>query len=65
VHAPWYLVDANVKRNARLNIISHLLNYIPYEDLTPEPLELSPRQPAGDYRATDFSAHNFVPAVYP
>jgi polyphosphate kinase 2 len=65
VHAPWYLVDANVKRHARLNIISHLLNHIPYEDLTPEPLELPPRQPAGDYRAPDFSAYNFVPAVYP
>ncbi len=64
-HAPWYLVDANVKRHARLNIISHLLNHIPYEDLTPEPLELPPRQPAGDYRAPDFSDYDFVPAVYP
>jgi hypothetical protein len=64
-HAPWYVVDSNIKRHARLNIISHLLSQIPYEDLTPEPLELPPRQDAGDYRHPDFSELNFVPADYP
>lgn len=64
-HAPWYIVDSNVKRHARLNIISHLLSLIPYEDLTPEPLKLPPRQDAGDYRHPDFSELNFVPLVYP
>ena len=33
--APWYVVDADSKRRARLNCISHLLSLIPYEDLTP------------------------------
>jgi polyphosphate kinase 2 len=64
-HAPWYVVDANVKRHARLNIISHLLSLIPYQDLTPEPLELPPRQDAEGYRHPDFSDLNFVPATYP
>jgi polyphosphate kinase 2 len=64
-HAPWYIVDANQKRTARLNIISHLLSKVPYEDLTPEPIELPPRQDIGDYRPPDFSAYNFVPATYP
>ena len=64
-HAPWYIVDANIKRHARLNIIAHLLSQIPYQDLTPEPLELPPRQPAGDYQHPDFSQYNFVPAIYP
>ena len=64
-HAPWYIVDANIKRHARLNVIKHLLNQIPYEDLTPEPLVLPPRQEAGDYVHPDFSGFNFVPAVYP
>ena len=36
-HAPWYVVDANIKRHARLNIISHLLSQVAYEDLTPPP----------------------------
>ena len=64
-HAPWYLVDANVKRHARLNIISHLLSKVPYKDVTPEPLELPARQKAGGYSPPDFSGYHFVPTIYP
>ena len=64
-HAPWYIVDSNIKRHARLNIITHLLSKIPYEDLTPDPIELPPRQKAGSYRIPDFRGFNFVPSVYP
>jgi polyphosphate kinase 2 len=64
-HAPWYIVDANIKRHARLNVIAHLLSLVPYGDLTPEPLELPPRQEAEGYVHPDFSDLNFVPAVYP
>ncbi len=64
-HAPWYLVDANIKRHARLNVISHLLNQIEYGDLTPQPIKLPPRQKAGDYQHPDFSEFNFVPTKYP
>jgi len=64
-HAPWYIVDANVKRHARLNVISHLLSQVEYEDLTPPPIELPRRQDAGDYQHPDFSDLNFVPAKYP
>jgi polyphosphate kinase 2 len=64
-HAPWYLVDANVKRHARLNVISHLLSLIPYKDLTPDPLKLPPRQKAGDYQHPDISQFEIVPARYP
>ena len=49
--APWHVVDANVKRHARLNIIRHLLDSVPYDDLTPRPLELPPRQSDGSYVA--------------
>ncbi len=63
-HAPWYIVDANIKRNARLNIIAHLLSLIPYEDLTPEALELPPRQEAGDYQHPDHSQFNTIPTLY-
>ena len=38
-HAPWYRVDANDKRSARLNCISHILDQIPYEVV---PFELPP-----------------------
>ena len=64
-HAPWYIVDAKIKRHARLNVIAHLLSRIPYEDLTPQPLKLPPRQKAGDYKPPDFSDIKVVPASYP
>jgi polyphosphate kinase 2 len=64
-HAPWYIVDANIKRHARLNVISHLLSQIEYEDLTPEPLKLPPRQKAGDYQHPELSTLNVIPAIYP
>jgi len=63
--APWWIVDGNVKRHARLNTITHLLSQIPYEDLTPRKLELPRRQKAGDYQPPDYSKANFVPTVWP
>jgi len=42
--APWYVVEADDKKRARLNCISHLLSLLPYKDLTPKPIELPPRQ---------------------
>ena len=47
--APWYVVNADDKRCARLNCIRHLLSLISYEDLTPEPISLPPRQQEGGY----------------
>ena len=64
-HAPWYIVDANIKRHARLNVIAHLLSLIPYKDLTPKSLKLPPRQKAGDYKPPDLDQFNFVPTFYP
>ena len=63
--APWYVVDADVKKHARLNCISHLLSMIPYEDLTPEPIELPERAEAGAYVRPPFSDQTLVPPVYP
>ena len=44
--ARWHVVDADVKKHARLNCIAHLLTLIPYRDLTPDPVEFPPRQAA-------------------
>jgi polyphosphate kinase 2 len=63
--APWYVVNADVKRHARLNCISHLLSMIPYEDLTPEPIELPPRQDRFGYVRPPFTDQTFVPEEYP
>lgn len=62
--APWYVVDGDVKKRARLNVISHLLSLIPYEDLTPKPIELPPRQEEIGYVRPPLSDQNFVPEVY-
>ena len=63
--APWWIVDANIKRHARLNTITHLLDQIPYQDLTPKKLKLPPRQKAKGYVPPDYSKAHFVPAVWP
>jgi polyphosphate kinase 2 len=62
--APWYVVDADNKPRARLNCISHLLSMIPYEDLTPEPLMLPPRQDDSGYVRPPMTDQTFVPEVY-
>ena len=62
--APWYVVDADVKKRARLNCISHLLSAIPYEDLTPKPIKLPPRQEDPGYVRPPISDQTFVPEVY-
>ena len=59
--APWYVVNADVKKRARLNCIKHLLGMIPYEDQTPEPIELPPRQEAQGYVRPPLSDQTFVP----
>jgi len=61
--APWHIADMNVKRTGRLNVISHLLSQIPYEDLTPAPLEMPDRQPQGDYQRPDWG-DLVIPQVY-
>lgn len=62
--APWYVVNADDKRRAHLNVISHLLSLIPYEDLTPEEMQLPPRQQEIGYVRPPITDQTFVPNVY-
>ena len=62
--APWYVVDGDDKKRARLNVITHLLNMIDYEDLTPQPMVLPPRQEEGGYVRPPLSDQTFIPEVY-
>jgi polyphosphate kinase len=62
--APWFTVEADDKKRARLNCISHFLSKIPYVDMTPEPLELPPRKQANDYVRPPRNEQFFVPQVY-
>jgi len=62
--SPWYVIDADIKKNARLNCISHLLSQIEYEDTMPEPTELPPRQEDPNYERPPIEGQNWVPALY-
>ena len=62
--APWYVVDAEVKKKARLNCISHLLSMIPYEDLTPNTITLPPRQQEQGYVRPPMTDQTFVPEIF-
>src|SRR6201998_2419902 len=62
--APWYTVEADDKRRARLNCIAHILSMVPYEDATPPPLKLPPRRPPDEsYVRPPKSDLNIVPDV--
>ena len=64
-HAPWYVVDADNKKRARLNCMHHLLSMIPYKDLTPEPIDMPKRRiDEAGYERPPFDSQTFVPEVY-
>ncbi len=60
---PWYVVNAEDKKCARLNVIRHLLSLIPYKDLTSEPLKLPPIVKS-KYVRPPIQEQNFIPQVY-
>ncbi len=62
--SPWHVVEADNKKRARLNCINHLLGQIDYEDLTPPPMKLPPRQKNIDYERPPMSIQNFVPEKF-
>ncbi|MDZ7704669.1 MAG: polyphosphate kinase 2 [Trueperaceae bacterium] len=62
--APWYVVDGDNKKKARLNCIHHLLSQIDYRDLTPDPVEMPPRQVNDSYVRPPKEDQNYIPEVY-
>jgi polyphosphate kinase len=62
--APWWVVRSDDKKRARLNVITHLLSQIPYEDLTPEPIVLPPRQKGTGYVRPPMSDQTFIPEPF-
>jgi polyphosphate kinase len=61
--APWFVVDADNKKSARLNVIHHLLSRIDYKELIPEKLKL-PDLDRRKYTRPPIHEQNFIPAVY-
>ncbi|HNQ59524.1 MAG TPA: polyphosphate kinase 2 [Bacteroidales bacterium] len=62
--SPWWDVNADDKRRARLNCISHLLSMIPYEELPSPLIKFSPRKESTGYVRPPIKRQNFVPERY-
>ena len=62
--APWYVVEGDDKKRARLNVMTHLLSLIPYDELKAPELELPPRQPDYGYVRPPRSGQTYVPEVF-
>jgi polyphosphate kinase 2 len=62
--APWWTVEGDNKRRARLNCIAHILRSVPYKDMIPPPLDLPPRgKPDAKYVRPPRSKQHYVPAL--
>ena len=61
---PWWVVNADNKKKARLNCIAHLLHQIPYENMAPVEIEVPPRQADIGYKRPKKSSQRFVDSVY-
>ena len=62
--APWYVVDSNDKRRARLNCIHHLLSMIDYEEIQPPPIKLPELQGDIGYQRPPMETQKFIPNLY-
>ncbi len=62
--APWYIVEGNDKKRARLNCISHLLDQIPYEDVPHDPVTLPERVFNPEYERKILPDNLYVPEKY-
>ena len=58
---PWYMVESDVKKKARVNCISHILSKIPYTDIDYPVVKLPKRTPEEEYERPDRSNYNYVP----
>ncbi|MEZ5832087.1 MAG: polyphosphate kinase 2 [Dongiaceae bacterium] len=61
--APWYVAHSDDKKRARLNIITHMLNLIPYEEIEREKVKLPKRQKPGNYRPPSYQ-YKLVPEKF-
>lgn len=62
--APWYIVQGNDKKRARLNCISHLLSIFPYEDVPNEDFELPDRVFNANYERDILPDELYVPSKF-
>jgi polyphosphate kinase len=61
---PWYVVEADDKKRARLNCICHILQSVSYEDILPPRIKLPPRAEQGGYIRPPMDSQTFVPSRF-
>lgn len=61
---PWYNVNAEDKKRARLNTIAHLLSIIPYQNVIPPPFDFPPRKIVEDYMRPPIDETTWIPEIY-
>src|SRR4051812_10005977 len=59
--APWYIVESDVKKEARLNMMAHLLSTIPYAEIEQAPIAVPERPPATGYQRPPREQATYVP----
>jgi hypothetical protein len=62
--SPWYVVNADDKKKARLNTMHHLLSKIPYGDLDLPEITLKERKPEKGYVRPPMQEQTFIPDLY-
>jgi polyphosphate kinase 2 len=62
--APWHVVNSDSKKRARLNVITHILSKIPYEEVPGQKIKLPPRQAHTGYVRPPYEDQTFVPETY-
>lgn len=62
--SPWYVIDTDDKRRARLMTIRHILDTIPFKDLAPKPIDLPPRKRQKGYVRPPMQEQTFVEDYY-
>jgi polyphosphate kinase 2 len=62
--SPWYVVEADDKKRARLNCITHFLSLIPYKEIPYKKIEIPHRQDTADYIRPPKDTQTYVPSVY-
>jgi polyphosphate kinase 2 len=62
--APWWVLEGDNKKKARLNCISHLLSQVPYQEIVHTPVQLPARERHKDYTRRPVPKHMLVPNKY-
>ena len=62
--SPWYVIDGDNKKLARLNCINHFLSLIPYEETKEEKIKLPPRQKDKGYIRPPIDSQRWIPKIY-